>query len=301
MLKAEVKGMVGAGELSGLVTRAEALGFLTEKQVRTRLETGAWVRVFPSVYRVVGAPVTWRQNLEALLLWAGRGAVLSHRTAAALHGFKSFKEGPLELTCSSRVRAPEGVCLHPESAVPACDRTEVDDLRVTNATRTIIDLAALQDRYTMRAVLDQALREKKTTLEKLAEAVKRSKNRPGVINVRELLREFNGEDGPTESEFERLCLEVIEAAELPKPRLQWALIAGKKRRRLDLFFDKHGVVVEADGYASHAGIEAFEDDRERNNSLTIMNLRVLHWTWRALHEKPEELIAQLYAALNLPR
>lgn len=301
MRKTEVKGLVGAGELSGLVTRTTALGFLSEKQLRCRLESGTWVRVLPSVYRVVGAPVTWRQNLEALLLWAGKGAVLSHRTAAALHGFKSFKEGPLEVTCISRVRAPEGVVLHHVSAIPACDRTEVDDLRVTNATRTLVDLAATYDGYTMRAAFDQALREKKTTLELLAAAVKRSKNRPGVIDVRELLLEFSGEDGPTESALEQLCLEVIEAAGLPKPRLQWALIAGRKRRRLDLFFDKHGVVVEADGYASHSGIEAFEDDRERNNSLIIMNLRVLHWTWRALHERPEELIVQLYAALNLPR
>ena len=131
--------------------------------------------------------------------------------------------------------------------------------------------------------------------------MKRSKRRPGVINLRELLRKFNGDGGPTESELERLCLELLELAELPKPRLQWALVAGKKRRRLDLFFDSFGVVVEADGYAFHSGIEAFEDDRERNNDLIVMNLRVLRWTWRALHERPEELVAQLFAALNLPR
>ncbi len=293
--------MVGAAEVAGLVTRSTARTFMSEQGIRTRLETGAWVRVLPSVYRVVGAPVAWRQTLEALLLWAGNGAVLSHRTAAALHGFKSFTEGPLELTCSSRVRAPEGVILHHVSAVPACDRTEVDDFTVTNATRTLVDLAATTDEFTLRAALDQALREKKTTLDKLESAVKRSKHRPGVINVRELLRKFNGDDGPTESELERLCLELIELAELPKPRLQWALVAGKKRRRLDLFFDKFGVVVEADGYAFHSGIEAFEDDRERNNGLIVMNLRVLRWTWRALHERPEELVEQLFAALNLPR
>lgn len=301
MQKAEVEGLVGAGELSGLVTRAAAKAFLSEQQLRTRLGSGAWVRILPSVYRVVGAPVTWRQHLEALLLWAGKGAVLSHRTAAALHGFTSFEEGPLELTCSSRVRAPEGVRLHPVRAVPACDRTEVDDLRVTSAARTLVDLAATHDGYIMRALFDQALREKKTTLEKLATAAKRSKNRPGVIDFRELLLEFNGDDGPTESALERLCLEVIETTGLPKPRLQWALVAGRKRRRLDLFFETHGVVVEADGYASHSGIDAFEDDRERNNSLTLMNLRVLHWTWRALHDRPEDLVAQLFAALNLPR
>ena len=102
MVEAEVQGMIRAAESQGLVSRAEALRFLSKRQLRSRLETGAWVRVFPSIFRHAGAPVSWRQSVEALLLWAGTKAALSHKTAAALHGFEGFEEGPLEVTTTLR-------------------------------------------------------------------------------------------------------------------------------------------------------------------------------------------------------
>ncbi|MDP2273999.1 MAG: hypothetical protein Q8N23_35575 [Archangium sp.] len=170
---------------------------------------------------------------------------------------------------------------------------------MTSATRTLIDLAALHDSYTLRAAIDQGLREKKTTVEKLLAAVARSANRVGVICMRGALREFSGEGGPTESELERRSLELIEAAGLHRPKVQWGLVVGRKQRRLDLFFEAQGVVVEVDGYAWHSGVDSFEDDRVRSNSLTLANIRVLHWTWQALQERPEELIGELFVALNL--
>jgi hypothetical protein len=165
--------------------------------------------------------------------------------------------------------------------------------------RTLFDLAARTDSNTLRTTFDQALREKKTTLEQLERLVKRSGNRPGVIDARELIADLSGAGSPTESVLEDRCLALIEAAGLPRPTVQWSTIAGRKRRRLDLFFEKYGVVVEADGYASHSGVQAFEADRERNNALTAANLKLLHWTWSAIESRPDELIAELYVVMNL--
>ncbi len=298
MVEAEVMGMVAAGGMCGLVTRAQALKFLTARQIKGRVRTGAWVRIFPRVYRVEGAPSTWRQSIQALLLWGGKGAVLSHRTAAALHGFKGFAEGPLELTSLRQLRVPNNVRLFRVTAMSARDRTKVDDLSVTTPTRTLLDLAALNDGYTLRSAMDQLLREKKTTVEKLLAAVKRSVHRVGVVDMRQVLREFAGEGGPTESELERCALELIQAAGIPLPKVQWGMVVGRKQRRLDLFFATQGVVIEVDGYAWHAGVDDFEEDRARNNSLILANLRVFHWTWQAIHERPEELIGELLVALN---
>ena len=117
--------------------------------------------------------------------------------------------------------------------------------------------------------------------------------------MRALLHELKGVGGPTESQLEALALDLIAAAGLPRPEVQRAVVAGAARRRLDLLFKNQGVVIETDGSATHAGIDSFEDDRARNNSLIAGGLRVLHWTWAALHDRPEELIAELYVALNL--
>jgi predicted transcriptional regulator of viral defense system len=299
MIEADAKVLVDAGEWHGLVKRREALKSLSVEQLQWRLSTGAWVEVFPRVYRVLGAPVTWRQNLVALHEWAKKGVVFSHRTAAALHGFESFKEGPLEVTSTKRLRSPPGIVVYRAEYLAHNDLTEIDDLPVTNVARTLFDLAARTDSNTLRTTFDQALREKKTTLEQLERLVKRSGNRPGVIDARELIADLSGAGSPTESVLEDRCLALIEAAGLPRPTVQWSTIAGRKRRRLDLFFEKYGVVVEADGYASHSGVQAFEADRERNNALTAANLKLLHWTWSAIESRPDELIAELYVVMNL--
>lgn len=290
-----------AGQQFGVISRAEALHFLTLPQLAYRLRVGSWVQVFPRVYRVAGAPKTWRQTLEALSRWAGKGSALSHRTAAALHGLSRFEPGPLEVTMTRQRRVPQGVRVHPVGALPAKDIAEVDELRATSATRTLLDLSAATDLPTLRATLDEALRRKLTTLERLNAAVARSKNRPGMPDLRKLLHEFAGGDGPTQSELEALVFEVIDSCGLPKPKKQRAVRVGSKVRRVDFSFVKEGVIIEADGYAHHATLESFEDDRARNNSLTAKGFRVLHWTWQALRDRPEELVLELLATLNARR
>lgn len=44
----------------GVIKRAEVLGFITRRQFGQRLASGAFVRVFPGVYRAAGAPETFR-------------------------------------------------------------------------------------------------------------------------------------------------------------------------------------------------------------------------------------------------
>jgi very-short-patch-repair endonuclease len=297
MTESEVAGMAAASESNGLITRAEARKHLTERQLQRTIEAGGLVEVLPRVYRFLSAPQGWMQSLEAIQLWDKR-TVFSHRTAAALHGFELFKEGPIDLTTTNKLRPHEGIGVYRVKVLLRSECTDVNDLRVTKVPRTLIDLMSSTDWYTMKTTIDQVLREKKATLAELEAAAKSAKRRPGVVEFRKLLNEFTGDVGPTESELENLCLDVISDAGLPKPKTQWRVVAGRKRRRLDLTFKEQQVVIEADGYASHSGIEAFEDDRERNNSLVAANFRVLHWTWNAVNERPEELISELYAVLN---
>jgi Protein of unknown function (DUF559) len=295
--KREVQCLQRAAEQFGVLSRADALEFLSEDQLRSRLDSKAWVRLFPAVYRVEGAPTGWRQSLEALARWAGRGAALSHRTAAALHGLKGFAEGPFEVSLIRSARSPQGVTVHRVDGFVPSDLASVHDLQVTSVTRTLADLAARTAAPELRDAMDQALREKSTTLAMLARALKRSKWRPGVGDLRHLLNEFEGAGGPTESELEAEVLGLLDSIGLPRPRIQRPVRSGDKGLRLDLCFDAEKVVIEADGYAYHSSIERFEDDRQRNNILMLSGFRVLHWTWAALQDRPEELLNELLALL----
>ncbi len=270
---------------------------LTERQVDHRLGTGAWEALHPRVYRVEGAPSTWHQRLKAVMLWVRHGAALSHRTAAVLHRFSRYRGEPVELTATRNLRNTSAE-VH---RVPVLDPRElslVDGFKVTTPTRTLIDLAAAEPEDDVRASVDQALSRKWTTLEKLESAVASAPYHRGVRFLRQLVHEYLGGDGPSESELETLVLELFAAAGLPRPHRQRAVRVGNRVRRLDFALPGTPLVVEADGYAYHSSPRAFEEDRVRNNALTARGYRVLHWTWAAVRDRPDELVAQLARMLR---
>jgi very-short-patch-repair endonuclease len=181
------------------------------------------------------------------------------------------------------------------------DRWNVQGFLVTSPTRTLLDLGSTTATGDdLRATADEALRRNMTTVEKLAVALKREKKeRPrGLSFLRGLVHEYQGGDGPCESELESRVLELLLPTGLPRPDRQKSIKVAGRFRRLDFFFEQYGVIIEADGYAYHSDTIAFEKDRERRNSLIARGLVVLQWTWKALEERPDELLQELTMVLK---
>ena len=87
-----------AARQHGVFTRAQALALgVTPRTADRRARTGTWELLYPAVYRLAGAPVTWRQSLLAACFAWGDGAVISHRAAGALWGLPDRK-ACIELT-----------------------------------------------------------------------------------------------------------------------------------------------------------------------------------------------------------
>ncbi len=295
----ELKALCLAARQQGVLRRDQAIACgLNPGQLWRRLQTGRWVCLMPGVYRVEGAPETWHQRLKAASLWAFREFALSHRTAAALLGFSRYREGPIELSVTRELRAAAGVTVHRVESLTPRALSSVLGLRVTSPTRTLLDLAAAEPEADVRASVDQALSRKWTTLHKLEAALTAAGRRRGMRLLRALLEDYLGGDGPSESELESRVVELFEAAGLPRPERQRTVRAGHRLRRLDFRLRGTPLVVEADGYAHHSSPAAFESDRARNNALTAQGFRVLHWTWAAVCERPDELIAELCRALR---
>ncbi len=265
----------------------------------SRQVCAAWGRLYPCVYRVEGSSRTWRQQLKAASLWAARDFAISHRAAAALWGFARFPEGLVELTMARPARAHGSAVVHrADGPLPHRDLESIEGFRVTSAARTLADLASVEPEETVRASVEEALTRRWTTLEKLEVVLERAQRRRGTVFLRELFSGYRGGDGLSESELESRVLELFEAEGLPRPQRQRAVVAGGRLRRLDFLVPGTPVVVEADGHASHSSPAAFEKDRERNNALVARGFVVLHWTWAALHDRPEELVVQLRRMLG---
>lgn len=297
MVDGEVQCLYLAGRQLGVLTLEQARRFMSAKQVQGRVRRRVWARVLPGVYRVAGSHVSWRQRLKAVCLWAGRGFALSHGTAAALHGLRGFEREALVLSVTRHLAPKEGVVIHRVSTLSPKELSSVEGFTVTSPTRTILDLAGELDAPVLREVLTDALRRKKTTLEGLEVGLARTTTHAGVGRLRALVDELQG-GTLTESELEDRVYTLLEGSGFPRPVKQKAVHVGHRLRRLDFFFPEFNVVIEADGYAYHSSPEAFERDRRRNNALLARGHRVLHWTWSALHGRPEELLLELATVLS---
>jgi len=272
---------------------------LTDRQIEYRVETGHWSRVHEAVFRLEGTPRTWRQRLKAVSLWAVRDFAFSHGTAAALWGFARYREATaIHLSVSRNIRLPAPFVVHRVRPLAPRDFGSVDGLRVTSCTRTLVDLCATEREHDVRASVDEALRRRWTTLERLEVALAASDHQRGIRFLRELVCAYRGGEPPTESELEARVYELLDAEGLPRPTKQARICIGGQVRRLDFRFPNTPVVVEADGYASHCTALMRERDSRRSNQLLTRGFRVLHWTWAALRDRPQELLAELRANLG---
>src|SRR5437764_282489 len=105
--------------------------------------------VWPSVYRVVGSPITHQQRAIAASLWIGDSGAISHTTAGQLLRWDGFSFPHLHATVP-RNAGPRStsVVIH-HSELKRIDRVTVDGIRCTSATRTLIDCVSMVDGETL--------------------------------------------------------------------------------------------------------------------------------------------------------
>src|SRR4051794_4476866 len=83
----------------GVIARWQLLAFgMSDAAVRHRLATGRLHQLYRGVYAVGRRDVSRLGRWMAGILAAGEGAVLSHRSAAALWGIAEERAGRIELT-----------------------------------------------------------------------------------------------------------------------------------------------------------------------------------------------------------
>lgn len=298
MESADTRCLRLAARQLGVLTRAQARERgLSNRAVTRRVERGLWESLYPSVFRVEGSTPTWRQRLMAALLWAGRGAALSHRTAAGLHGFARFREGPIELSATFKLHSVPLAKVHLVGELSWQELCWSGPLTLTKPTRTLVDLSATEGAATLRASVDEALRRRWTTLERLQVAVSKAAFRHGVPALRDIVTQLAGGDAPLESELEARVAEVLANAGFPRPIKQKVIAIGSTVFRIDFLIPGTRVVIEADGYAYHSGFQTFERQRERHRVLIARGFVVLPWTWDSVKRHPEQLVRQLRATL----
>jgi hypothetical protein len=279
--------------------QANAVG-LTNGMLRRRVQSGFLERPVPNTYRSKLGGGTLLDELWEAVLDLGDSARVSFTTGAALHCFDGFALArPFHITVPrGRFYEREGVRLHTSSNLPPVDCAYVDGLRVTSATRTIIDLAAMVPPKRLGIAIDSALRDHLTTetlLRQRLEALRGS----GRRGARKMLGVLDGEVvRGGHSYLERHFLELARTVGLPMPLCQ-RVVDDRTGRigRVDCAWEEELVVVELLGYRWHRTKRQLQVDVERANRLQLAGWIVLQFTYEDVVGRPEYALELVRDAL----
>ncbi|CAM2935311.1 DUF559 domain-containing protein [Prescottella defluvii] len=257
--------------------------------IGSRCRSGRYHRLLPRTY-ALREPTPLMRCL-AVTRWQPT-AVLSHRTAAWLHGWID-EPVVIEATVPPRIRArtPKWLVLH-RRALDAGDIAESWSLPTVSATRALVDCGSVMPSEEFERLVD----------EQLTRGVDRQQ-------LRELLDTDPGRWGNVGSR-RQLRTAAVRSASEPERLLARAL----NRRRCVLaanepvgpyicdFVDRVAkVVVEVDGREFHSAPEVFRSDRRRQNWLVQHGWMVLRYAAYDALADPDSVAADIAAVVRRRR
>ena len=238
----------------------------------------------------MGSPdVTREGRWMAAVLACGRGAVLSHGSAAALHALFEEEKLPVSVSVPSEriVRRP-GLRIH-RVRLSQTDIGTVDRIPVTSPVRTLMDLATELPVPRLERAVNQADKLGLIDPEQLRHEVERRGGQRGVSALRELLDRDTYVR--TESELERRFLRIALKAGLALPetgvRVNGFVV--------DFFWRDLGLVVETDGLRYHRTPFQQARDRRRDQAHLAAGLVTLRFTHRQIVDEPASVQRTLEA------
>lgn len=259
---------------------------LTAKMIEARLRSGTWRVVLRGVYTSAAGDVGRPGMLWAAVLRAGRGAVLSHQTAAEKLALGGRPEDEIHVTVPEGrgVADTPGISVHRSrrafrmklaDCYPPCTSTEETVLDLVDASETFDEMCGWVTR---------ALTRKRTTAVKLRDAMtqRRRLRWRSVLNDM-IAATIAGDHSALEHRYER---DVERAHGLPEAERQVPFVKpdGAEGRR-DRVYRAHHVVVELDGTLYHPPENAWED-KDRDNAAIESGYEPLRYGWSHVTQRP---------------
>ncbi len=206
-------------------------------------------------------------------------SALSHLAAASLWELLPPRDGPVDVSVrGSAGRAGRaGIRLHRSGTLLPASVTLRSGIPVTTPSRTIADLRRApvgRTRLISPKELRRAIRQANFLGLPIGEEERRDRNRSDL-----------------EDDFQGLCRKHG----IPAPEVN--VRAGP--HLVDFLWRDRSLVVETDGYISHRGRAAFEDDRGRDLDLRARGFEVIRLTEKQVNGEPGRVAGVVGAALRV--
>jgi len=266
---------------AGVVSRQQALrSGLSRSAITSKVKWGRWRQIHSGVYATFSGPVGRDAQLWAAVLYAGKGAQLSHETAAEVNGLTERQSALINVSIPAdrRVSPPNGMKVHLSAYLDVKARFPRGVVPHTLVEETIIDLvdaaksfdeacgwvtAAFGRRLTGEGPL-------RTTLD-----ARRKLRWRGQLDEM-IIAAAGGAHSLLEFRYDR---DVERAHGLPRASQQVPFTKPDGGRGFrDRCYEKFGLVVELDGKQAHPA-ERRGQDRSRDNDATAGGGSTLRYDW----------------------
>jgi hypothetical protein len=285
----------------GVVSRRQALmAGMRDWSIDSKVRSGRWQRIYPGVYALFSGPVPRAARLWAVVLWAGENAVLSHESAAELHGMirRPTPVFHVSIPPDQRLRPVAGVRVHRSMYVPDSAVFPPGRLPVTDPNNTVLDLVqAAADEDEMCGWITRALSSDFTSPRSLLTALARRTRVRGRADIEILIAEAAcGTQSVLEHRYDR---DVERAHGLPRSSRQvpYAKPSGTTGYR-DRYYPRYRVIVELDGRADHPDDRRQADTDRDNAAIASEDAHTLRYGWRRVRWSGCETAAEVAAALR---
>jgi very-short-patch-repair endonuclease len=267
-----------AEQQHGVVARHQLLAAgIRRERIASWRRSGRLVVQRRGVYSLGHGLLTQEARWLAAVLACGEGAVLSHRSAAALWGLRPPGGGAIDVTVGGDGgrRPGEDIRAFRSAIAGARFATTERGIPVTTVAWTLVDLAAVVRPHQLRRAVEEADRLELFDLVAVDRALGAAKGRRGSRALIALLADM-AERGVTRtrSDVEAAFLQLCIDQGIPRPEVNRV----RDGVEHDFRWPDRRLVVEVDGWAYHRGQSAFAADRQRDRRALTAGWRVARFT-----------------------
>jgi very-short-patch-repair endonuclease len=280
----------------GVVGRRQLLelGF-GEGTIKLWLRAGRLHHLHREAYAVGHRQVNQRGLWLAATLACGEGALLSHRSAAALWALVRQRGMKTDVTAPRGRQFRPGrlrIQLH-RGRLHEGDGTIKAGIPVTSVARTLFDFAEVAQFHHLEQAWEEADRLKLLRLGEVERVCERGYGRRALKPTRRLLagaRAVTRTRSPLEDRFQRFCRHF----DLP-PHSTNVEVLGKE---VDALWPAAKLIVELDSWEFHSHRAAFQRDRARDTRLLVASYRTIRVTHERLDKEASTLASEIRELLR---
>jgi very-short-patch-repair endonuclease len=281
----------------GLISRRQLDAIaISPGQIKRWVRDGHLRPVFHGVFVTGHGALGPRARIRAAAL-ACPGAVISHRSAAALLGFGRVAPVTVDLIpLEQGGRKIDGIKAHRVPHPGPAERTLVHGIPCTSPARTVVDLAGAYGEVELGKTVEGAATEGLLAVAAIDAILATGPKRRGAPCLRRVLAHWRpvaetAKHATFRSLFEAKLLPLIADAALPLPRFNAPVHTAERVLEVDLLWPAERFILEADSRKHHGAEIAFERDRRRDRELLAARHTVLRVTWREVEEEPDAVLS----------